>query len=91
MRPWKAELGRRERMAGALKQHQKRNKRTERERSRGGGGREKGAEKSQLSLLEGKWRRQSMGWSGECGDLAPAPGPKVGKLPLHQAFLFLSW
>lgn len=48
-----------------------------------------GAEKERLSLMEGKWRKQSMAWGRECGDLAPASGSKIGKLPLHQAFLFL--
>lgn len=34
---------------------------------REGGGRGKGAEKEQLSLVEGKWRKPSMGWGVDGG------------------------
>lgn len=59
---------------------------------REGGGRGNGAEKEQLSLVEGKWRKLSMGWGVDWGGhLLRGSDPKVGKMPLHQAFLSLSW
>lgn len=75
-------------MAGEKTQQQKRNKGKE-WRGRGRG-RQKGAEKKRLSLVTGKRRQQNMGWGGKCGDLAPASGPKIGKMYLHQAFSSLA-